>query len=110
MFCFCLQSSLLKLQALEADGGGPSSLGSSPEDSPQPPGSSKELPRRRSPCAAVGGWGHGEKDGGGGSSSSTLALCHGRPSDENSPPALQESVVRDTPPARARRRLQPTPT
>uniref|UniRef100_A0A8C6NP70 FAM13A-like domain-containing protein n=1 Tax=Nothobranchius furzeri TaxID=105023 RepID=A0A8C6NP70_NOTFU len=32
MFCFCLQSSLLKLQALEVEGG--SSLGPSPEESP----------------------------------------------------------------------------
>ncbi|KAM3860036.1 protein FAM13C [Diretmus argenteus] len=73
MFCFCLQSSLLKLQALEVEGG--SSLGPSPEESPPALGSKEQ----RSPCALVD---HGGKEG------KTLALCHGCPADENSPPEL----------------------
>lgn len=71
MFCFCLQSSLQKLQALEVEGG--ASLGSSPEESPPPLGSKEQ----KSPCgrAELGG-----KEG------KTLALCHSIPADENSPP------------------------
>ncbi|XP_074518688.1 protein FAM13C-like [Halichoeres trimaculatus] len=70
MFCFCLQSSLLKLQALEVEGG--PSLGPSPEDSPPALGSKEQ----KSPCGPV------ELGG------KTLALCHGVPADENSPPEL----------------------
>ncbi|CAL8309972.1 unnamed protein product [Boreogadus saida] len=72
MFCFCLQSSLLKLQALEVEGG--PSLGSSPENSPPPLGSKEQ---GRSSCAMGV---RGEKEG------NTLALCHSCPADENSPP------------------------
>lgn len=71
MFCFCLQSSLLKLQALEVEGG--PSLGPSPEESPPALGSKEQ----KSPCGPVE---LGEKDG------KTLALCHSVPADENSPP------------------------
>lgn len=79
MFCFCLQSSLQKLQALEAEGG--TSLGSSPEDSPPPLGSKEQ----KSPCgrAELGG-----KEG------KTLALCHSIPADENSPPELLTVLTR----------------
>ncbi|XP_034415263.1 protein FAM13C-like [Cyclopterus lumpus] len=73
MFCFCLQSSLLKLQALEVEG--VPSLGPSPEESPPAPGSKEQ----KSPCGPVE---LGGKEG------KTLALCHGVPSDENSPPEL----------------------
>lgn len=62
MFCFCLQSSLLKLQACEVEGG--PSLGPSPEE-------------QKSPCGPVE---LGGKEG------KTLALCHSVPADENSPP------------------------
>ncbi|XP_068455348.1 protein FAM13C-like [Clinocottus analis] len=79
MFCFCLQSSLLKLQALEVEGGSP--LGPSPEESPPAPGSKEQ----RSPCGPEG---------------KTLALCHGGPSDENSPPELL--VVQTRPPQSTR--------
>ena len=71
MFCFCLQSSLLKLQALEVEGG--PSLGPSPEESPPALGSKEQ----KSPCGPVE---LGGKDG------KTLALCHSVPADENSPP------------------------
>lgn len=71
MFCFCLQSSLLKLQALEVEGG--PSLGPSPEDSPPALGSKEQ----KSPCSPVE---LGGKEG------KTLALCHSAPTDENSPP------------------------
>ncbi|KAG8009248.1 Protein FAM13C [Nibea albiflora] len=73
MFCFCLQSSLLKLQALEVEGG--SSLGPSPEESPPALGSKDQ----KSPCSPVE---LGGKEG------KTLALCHSVPTDENSPPEL----------------------
>lgn len=76
MFCFCLQSSLLKLQALEAEGG--SSLGPSPEGSPPALGS-KEL---KTPCSPLE---LGGKDG------KTVAVCHG---DENSPPELLTVLTR----------------
>lgn len=71
MFCFCLQSSLLKLQALEVDG--VPSLGPSPEESPPALGSKEQ----KSPCgpAELGGL-----------EAKTLALCHSVPADENSPP------------------------
>ncbi|CAL8302693.1 unnamed protein product [Lota lota] len=82
MFCFCLQSSLLKLQALEVEGG--PSLGSSPEDSP-PPVCGKE--QGRSSCAMGV---HGEKEG------NTLALCHSCPADENSPPESLTVYARPT--------------
>ncbi|XP_070708235.1 protein FAM13C-like [Pempheris klunzingeri] len=71
MFCFCLQSSLMKLQALEVEGG--PSLGPSPEESPPALGSKEQ----KSPCSPVE---LGGKEG------KTLALCHGVPPDENSPP------------------------
>ncbi|XP_047464983.1 protein FAM13C-like [Mugil cephalus] len=79
MFCFCLQSSLLKLQALEVEGGG--SLGPSPEESPPPLGTKEQ----KSPCgpAELGG-----KEG------KTLALCHSTPADENSPPELLTVLTR----------------
>ena len=82
MFCFCLQSSLLKLQALEVEGG--PSLGSSPENSPPPLGSKEQ---GRSSCAMGV---RGEKEG------NTLALCHSCPADENSPPGrlLQRVMTR----------------
>ncbi|XP_029311351.1 protein FAM13C [Cottoperca gobio] len=70
MFCFCLQSSLLKLQALEVEGG--PSRGSSPEESPPALGSKEQ----KSPCSP------------GGLGGKTLALCHSTPADENSPPEL----------------------
>ncbi|KAM4624543.1 protein FAM13C [Polymixia lowei] len=79
MFCFCLQSSLLKLQALEVEGG--PSLGPSPEESPPTLGSKEQ----GSPCPLGV---HGEKDG------KTLALCHGYPADENSPPELLTVLTR----------------
>ncbi|KAK5905425.1 hypothetical protein CgunFtcFv8_001392 [Champsocephalus gunnari] len=70
MFCFCLQSSLLKLRALEGEGG--PSPGSSPDESPPPLGSKGQ----KSPPSP------GETGGG-----ETLALCHSPPgTDENSPP------------------------
>ncbi|XP_023256800.1 protein FAM13A-like, partial [Seriola lalandi dorsalis] len=77
MFCFCLQSSLLKLQALEVEGG--PSLGPSPEESPPALGSKGQ----KSPCglAELGG-----KEG------KTLALCHS--ADENSPPELLTVLTR----------------
>uniref|UniRef100_A0AAV2LD00 FAM13A-like domain-containing protein n=1 Tax=Knipowitschia caucasica TaxID=637954 RepID=A0AAV2LD00_KNICA len=73
MFCFCLQSSLLKLQALDVEGG--SSLGPSPEESPPPLGSKDQ----KSPCSPVVEVG-AVKDG------KTIAMCHSV--DENSPPEL----------------------
>uniref|UniRef100_A0A671X1H8 Family with sequence similarity 13 member C n=1 Tax=Sparus aurata TaxID=8175 RepID=A0A671X1H8_SPAAU len=79
MFCFCLQSSLLKLQALEVEGG--PSLGPSPEESPPALGSKEQ----KSPCGPVE---LGEKDG------KTLALCHSVPADENSPPELLTVLTR----------------
>ncbi|XP_042253026.1 protein FAM13C-like [Thunnus albacares] len=79
MFCFCLQSSLLKLQALEVEGG--PSLGPSPEESPPALGSKEQ----KSPCspAELGG-----REG------KTLALCHSIPADENSPPELLTVLTR----------------
>ncbi|XP_040885174.1 protein FAM13C-like [Toxotes jaculatrix] len=77
MFCFCLQSSLLKLQALEVEGG--PSLGPSPEESP-PALSSKE---QKGPGELAG------KEG------KTLALCHS--TDENSPPELLTVLTRPPP-------------
>ncbi|XP_056153405.1 protein FAM13C [Lampris incognitus] len=79
MFCFCLQSSLLKLQALEVDGG--PSLGPSPEESP-PPSESKEQGSPGVPGI------HGGKE------ARTLALCHSYPADENSPPELLTGLTR----------------
>ncbi|XP_036937791.1 protein FAM13C-like [Acanthopagrus latus] len=79
MFCFCLQSSLLKLQALEVEGG--PSLGPSPEESPPALGSKEQ----KSPCGPVE---LGGKDG------KTLALCHSVPADENSPPELLTVLTR----------------
>ncbi|XP_071370737.1 protein FAM13C-like, partial [Centroberyx affinis] len=79
MFCFCLQSSLLKLQALEVEGC--SSLGPSPEESPPALGSKEQ----RSPC------GPGEP---GGKEGKTLALCHSFPADENNPPELLTVLTR----------------
>lgn len=77
MFCFCLQSSLQKLQALEVEGG--TSLGSSPEESPPPLGSKEQKsPRGRAEL--------------GGKEAKTLALCHGVPADENSPPGIHTPV------------------
>lgn len=70
MFCFCLQSSLLKLQALEVDGG--PSLAPSPEESPPALGSKDQ----KSPCSPV--------DFGGLKDGKTIAMCHS--ADENSPP------------------------
>ncbi|XP_035468120.1 protein FAM13C-like [Scophthalmus maximus] len=61
MFCFCLQSSLLKLQALEGEGG--TSLGPSPEESPPALGS-KEQKSPRSPVEL------------GGKEEKTQAVCH----------------------------------
>ncbi|XP_031698005.1 serine/threonine-protein phosphatase 1 regulatory subunit 10-like [Anarrhichthys ocellatus] len=78
MFCFCLQSSLLKLQALEVEGGSP--LGPSPEESPPVLGSKEQ----KSPCGSVE---LGGKEG------KTLSLCHGDP-DENSPPDLLTVLTR----------------
>ncbi|XP_029953983.1 protein FAM13C-like [Salarias fasciatus] len=68
MFCFCLQSSLLKLQALEVEGG--PSQGSSPENSPPALGSKE--PRSPGGPNELGG--------------KTQAVCHHVPTDENSPP------------------------
>ncbi|MEQ2275728.1 hypothetical protein XENORESO_007761 [Xenotaenia resolanae] len=85
MFCFCLQSSLLKLHALEVEGG--SSQGSSPEESPPALGSKEQ----KSPCvpAELGG-----KDG------RTTALCHRAPTDENHPPELLTVLTRPSQPSR----------
>ncbi|KAM9425784.1 protein FAM13C-like [Pholidichthys leucotaenia] len=66
MFCFCLHNSLVKLQALEVDGG--PSLGSSPEESPP----ALDFKEQKSPCGATDG--------------KTVVLCHSVPADENSPP------------------------
>ncbi|XP_055085332.1 protein FAM13C [Periophthalmus magnuspinnatus] len=79
MFCFCLQSSLLKLQALDVEGG--TSLGPSPEESPPALGSKEQ----KSPCSPVVELG-GVKDG------KTIAMCHSV--DENSPPELLSVVCR----------------
>ncbi|XP_044034144.1 protein FAM13C-like [Siniperca chuatsi] len=79
MFCFCLQSSLLKLQALEVEGG--PSLGPSPEESPPALGSKEQ----KSPCGLVE---LGGKEG------KTVALCHSIPADENSPPELLTVLTR----------------
>ncbi|XP_020513187.2 protein FAM13C [Labrus bergylta] len=79
MFCFCLQSSLLKLQALEVEGG--PSLGPSPEESPPALGSKEQ----KSPCGPVE---LGGKEG------KTLALCHSAPADENSPPEILNVLTR----------------
>ncbi|KAM7381039.1 hypothetical protein PAMA_012057 [Pampus argenteus] len=68
MFCFCLQSSLLKLQALEVEGG--PSLGPSAEESPPALGSKEQ----KSPC--------GPGEGG------------GRDADENSTPELLTVLTR----------------
>lgn len=78
MFCFCLQSSLLKLQALEVDG--VPSLGPSPEDSPPALGSKEQRSRRSS--AELG-----EKE------AKTLAVCHSVPVDENTVPGTCLSHV-----------------
>ncbi|XP_031600450.2 protein FAM13C-like [Oreochromis aureus] len=79
MFCFCLQSSLQKLQALEVEGG--TSLGSSPEEIPPPLGNKEQKsPRGRAEL--------------GGKEVKTLALCHGVPADENSPPELLTFLAR----------------
>jgi len=77
MFCFCLQSSLLKLQALEVDGG--PSLGPSPEESPPALGS-KEPKSPSVPAEAVG------------KEMKTAALCHNIPADENNPPGTPVCV------------------
>ncbi|XP_038133879.1 protein FAM13A-like isoform X1 [Cyprinodon tularosa] len=78
MFCFCLQSSLLKLQALDVEGG--SSQGLSPEESPPALGSKEH----KSACvpAELGG-----KDG------RTTALCHRAPTDEKHQPAELLTVL-----------------
>ncbi|XP_058476691.1 protein FAM13C-like isoform X1 [Solea solea] len=67
MFCFCLQSSLLKLQALEVEGG--SSLTPSPEESLPALGSKEQ----KSPCGRTE---LGEKEG------KTRVLCHSVPTEE----------------------------
>lgn len=64
MFCFCLHSSLLKLQALDVD------EGTSPEDSPPPLGS-KELKTPSVPDEP--GW-------------RTAAVCYRGTTDENNSP------------------------
>lgn len=71
MFCFCLQSSLLKLQALEVEGG--ASLAQSPDEG-SPAQGSKE---KKSPCGPPELRGNEGK---------TPALCHGVFSDENNLP------------------------
>ncbi|XP_035002290.2 protein FAM13A isoform X2 [Hippoglossus stenolepis] len=71
MFCFCLQSSLLKLQALEVEGG--PSLGPSPEESPPALGGKGQ----RGPCGPAELRGKEEK---------TLVLCHGVPPEDSSLP------------------------
>ncbi|XP_032429821.1 protein FAM13C-like [Xiphophorus hellerii] len=85
MFCFCLQSSLLKLQALDVEGG--SSRGTSPEESPSALGSKEQ----KSPCVPVE---LGGKDG------RTTALCHRAPTDENHPPELLAVLTRPSQPPR----------
>ncbi|XP_013878788.1 protein FAM13C [Austrofundulus limnaeus] len=82
MFCFCLQSSLLKLQALDVDGG--TSLGPSPEDSPPPLGS-KELKTPGVPAEPGG---------------RTAAVCHRETTDENIPPELLMVLNRPPQPPR----------
>ncbi|XP_061564518.1 protein FAM13A-like [Cololabis saira] len=82
MFCFCLQSSLLKLQALEVEGG--PSLGPSPEEGP-PSRAGKEhkdpagVLAEKTPPAAV-----------------AVAVCHHHhhPADENDPPELLTVLAR----------------
>ncbi|XP_069373819.1 protein FAM13A-like [Paralichthys olivaceus] len=73
MFCFCLQSSLLKLQALEVEGG--PSLGPSPEESPPALGSKGQ----RSPCGPAELRAKEEK---------TVVLCHGVPPEDSGLPEL----------------------
>nr|XP_046233644.1 protein FAM13C-like [Scatophagus argus] len=82
MFCFCLQSSLLKLQALEVEGG--PSVCPSPEDSPPAQGSKE----RKSPCSPV------ESGGKDGKTGKTLVLCHGDPAGVSSPPELLTVLTR----------------
>ncbi|CAK6980901.1 protein FAM13C-like [Scomber scombrus] len=74
MFCFCLQSSLLKLQALEVEGG--PSLGPSPEERPHSLGSKEQ----KSPCSPTEGGGR-----------KTLAP------DAPPPPSPQHSPQRSSP-------------
>ncbi|XP_053269670.1 protein FAM13A [Pleuronectes platessa] len=68
MFCFCLQSSLLKLQGPEVEGG--PSRGPSPEESPPALGSKGQ----RSPCGPAELRGKEEK---------TRVLCHGVPPEDS---------------------------
>uniref|UniRef100_A0A3B5L1A0 FAM13A-like domain-containing protein n=1 Tax=Xiphophorus couchianus TaxID=32473 RepID=A0A3B5L1A0_9TELE len=113
MFCFCLQSSLLKLQALDVEGG--SSRGTSPEESPSALGSKDQQPlvsdgtlspsphhspQRSSPGGEVGGGGDGWEGGGGGA---LLQLLAGLPSPLPSPrccsPSLRFNSDPDTAPS-----------
>ncbi|XP_037319506.1 protein FAM13A-like [Pungitius pungitius] len=82
MFCFCLKSSLLKLQALEVEGG--ASLDPSPEEG-SPARGSKE---KKSP------FGPPELRGNEGK---TPALCHGVISDENNLPERLTVLTRRPP-------------
>ncbi|XP_075891269.1 protein FAM13C [Nelusetta ayraudi] len=81
MFCFCLQSSLLKLQALEAEGG--PSADPSPEERPPAGLGSKE---QKSPCSSpeLGAKG-------------SLAMIYSGPSGENSSPELLTVLNRHQP-------------
>ena len=75
MFCFCLQSSLLKLQALEGDSC--SSLGPSPDNSPPALTPSQTQTHTLSPAL------DGKQD--------SQALCHSYPGRENGPPGKKQS-------------------
>uniref|UniRef100_A0A3Q3LMN6 Protein FAM13C-like n=1 Tax=Mastacembelus armatus TaxID=205130 RepID=A0A3Q3LMN6_9TELE len=80
MFCFCLQSSLLKLQV----DGGPS-LAPSPEESP----SALDTKEQKSPSGLF--------EFGEGKEAKILALCHSTPADENSPPEQLHVLSRPPP-------------
>lgn len=77
MFCFCLQSSLLKLRALESEGG--PSAASSPEERPLAALGTKE---QKSPCSSPE---LGAKE--------TLAMFYSGASGENSPAGTRTCLL-----------------
>uniref|UniRef100_A0A3B3V2U0 Protein FAM13A-like n=1 Tax=Poecilia latipinna TaxID=48699 RepID=A0A3B3V2U0_9TELE len=102
MFCFCLQSSLLKLQALDVEGGSSQGtqqpLVSDGTLSPSP----HHSPQRSSPGGEIGGGGDGS-EGGGGGGGALLQLLAGLPSPLPSPrccsPSLRFNSDPDTAPS-----------